>query len=198
MAQRFLGVVINETDRMTRLVNDLLYLTKLDSISKREPYFVQDLKEIVRNVADVMSPQFSSKEQDFSILLPENEVKVYAVQDKIQQVLINILANAHLYTPAKGRIILSLVALENGSEITVEDTGIGIPRDAMDRLFERFYRVDKARTRDRGGNGLGLSIARQIVDSHGGRINLESEYGVGTTVKVWLPKPEHFGAEMST
>jgi len=198
LAQRFLGVVINETDRMTRLVNDLLYLTKLDSISKREPYFVQDLKEIVRNVADVMSPQFSSKEQDFSILLPENEVKVYAVQDKIQQVLINILANAHLYTPAKGRIILSLVALENGSEITVEDTGIGIPRDAMDRLFERFYRVDKARTRDRGGNGLGLSIARQIVDSHGGRINLESEYGVGTTVKVWLPKPEHFGAEMST
>ena len=103
-----------------------------------------------------------------------------------------------MYTPAKGRIILSLVALENGSEITVEDTGIGIPRDAMDRLFERFYRVDKARTRERGGNGLGLSIARQIVDSHGGRINLESEYGVGTIVKVWLPKPEHFGAEISS
>lgn len=196
LAQRFLGVVINETDRMTRLVNDLLYLTRLDSISKREPYFIQDLKEIVRNVADVMSPQFASKEQDFSILLPESEVKIYAAQDKIQQVLINILANANLYTPAKGRITLTLTAREEGNEIVVEDTGIGIPKEAMARLFERFYRVDKARSRERGGNGLGLSIARQIVDSHGGRIHLDSEYGFGTTVRIWFPKPEHFGAEI--
>ncbi len=196
LAQRFLGVVINETDRMTRLVNDLLYLTRLDSISKREPYFVQDLKEIIHAVSEVMEPQFAVKEQNFSMVLPIGSPKVNAVQDKIQQVLINILANANLYTPARGSIYLTLTEVDDGSEITVQDTGIGIPKESMERIFERFYRVDKARSREKGGNGLGLSIARQIVDGHGGRIALESEYGVGTTVRIWLPKPENFGAEL--
>lgn len=196
LAQRFLGVVINETDRMTRLVNDLLHLTRLDSISKWEPYFVQDLKEIIHAVSEVMELQFAAKEQNFSMVLPVGSPKVNAVQDKIQQVLINILANANLYTPARGSIYLSLTEVDDGNEIMVQDTGIGIPKESMERIFERFYRVDKARSREKGGNGLGLSIARQIVDGHGGRISLESEYGVGTTVRIWLPKPENFGAEL--
>lgn len=189
VAMRFLSVIIDETDRMTRLVNDLLFLTRLDGTYEKDHYQVQSLNEIVSNVAEIMAPQFSQKEQYFYLDVTPSQLLVLAAQDKIQQVLINILANAHAYTPIQGSITLRLKATENGSQIEVEDTGIGIPKEAMARIFERFYRVDKARSRDKGGNGLGLAIARQIIDSHGGRIGISSEVGVGTKVTINLPEP---------
>lgn len=189
-AVRFLSVIIDETDRMTRLVNDLLFLTRLDSTARGESYYIHCLNDLVRTVGELMTPQFEQKAQNFKVILPQERLEIYADEDKIQQVLLNILANAYTYTPQGGSITFSLSALESGSRITVEDTGIGIPEESMDRIFERFYRVDKARSRDKGGNGLGLAIARQIVESHGGRISLSSEVGVGTKVIIDLPLVE--------
>ncbi|MGE5654797.1 MAG: ATP-binding protein [Bacillota bacterium] len=190
LTSRFLGVVRDETDRMTRLVADLLQLAQLDAISKRERFFIQSIKDMVRDVTSKLAVAFEQKGLGFSLALPESSPMIYAAQDKIQQVLINILSNAIKYTPEGGQVFMSLTELTDGVEVVVQDTGIGIPKEDLPRIFERFYRVDKARSRELGGTGLGLSIARQIVENHGGRIRIESEVGQGTAVRIWLPRPE--------
>ncbi len=190
MRMRFLSVVRDEADRMTRLVSDLLQLAQLDALSKRERFFIQPIKEMVKDVTTKLMVTFEQKGLSFALALPESSPMVYAAQDKIQQVLINILSNAIKYTPDGGRIFMSLAELDDGVEVVVQDTGMGIPKEDLPRIFERFYRVDKARSRELGGTGLGLSIARQIIESHGGRIRIESELGQGTTVRIWLPRPE--------
>ena len=120
----------------------------------------------------------------------------------VQQVLINILANAVKYTPDGGEIGITAKAEPNFVAITVKDNGMGIPKEDQPRIFERFYRVEKARTSDTGGTGLGLAIAKEIVDAHGGSISLESEPGKGTTVCVRLPYnaklPSESGMETTT
>lgn len=112
---------------------------------------------------------------------------VYCDSDRIEQVLTNILSNAIKYTPDGGEISIKAWSEDDTVLICVKDNGIGIPEKDIGRLFERFYRVDKARSREAGGSGLGLSIAKEIIERHGGRITIESKYGEGTTVTVYLP-----------
>ena len=108
-------------------------------------------------------------------------------RERIEQVVVNIVSNSIKYTPNGGQIVMTASNIENGVRISVQDNGIGIPKEDLPRLFERFYRVDKARSRERGGTGLGLAIAQEIVKLHGGTIEVESEFGKGTKMTVTLP-----------
>jgi signal transduction histidine kinase len=188
---RFLATMEDETDRLIRLVNDLLVLSKADSQAlklKRKPLDVRDLLE--RSVHK-LAPQLEEKGILVEVSASDGPQLVLADADRIEQVLVNLLDNAIKYSPEKGWITVAIddegLAPEMVS-IAVRDEGLGIPAGDLPRVFERFYRVDRARARDGGGSGLGLSIAKAIVEAHGGEITLRSEEGQGTTVRFTLPR----------
>ncbi|TMV47997.1 cell wall metabolism sensor histidine kinase WalK [Paenibacillus mesophilus] len=188
LAHRFVGVMRNETERMIRLVNDLLHLSRLDSrkaLISRVPTYVPDMLE---EVADRFSFQLDQKEISIEIAVDPGIQDVLLDRDQIDQVLDNLVSNAIKYTPEGGAIAIRAGKTEKEwLEIAVQDNGIGIPRKDLARIFDRFYRVDKARSRNMGGTGLGLSIAREIVKAHGGTISLDSELNQGTRVTFALP-----------
>jgi len=188
LADRFVGVIRSETERMIRLVTDLLHLSRFDSNRTQLRRQKTDLSEMLEEVVDRFSFQLRQKAITVTVKV-ENEMKfVWLDRDGIDQVLDNLVSNAIKYTLDGGAIDISAKGLEAGQlAIVVKDTGIGIPKKDLARIFERFYRVDKARSRNMGGTGLGLSIAREIVRAHGGSIGLESEVNVGTAVTVTLP-----------
>jgi two-component system, OmpR family, sensor histidine kinase VicK len=196
LASRFLRVTRGEADRMTRLINDLLQLSRMDAKNTRFNKQSISLKDVLEDVADRFSVQCKQKEISFRLNVPEHLPRIYADRDQIDQVLDNLLSNAVKYTPEGRSITVSAQRRSDGFvAVSVADTGIGIPKKDLDRIFERFYRVDKARSRSMGGTGLGLSIAREIVKAHGGEIHMDSEYGKGTTVTFSLPpcEPEVVG-----
>ncbi|MEH7382021.1 cell wall metabolism sensor histidine kinase WalK [Bacillus sp. JJ1533] len=186
IAPQFLNVTQTETERMIRLVNDLLKLSKLDS---KDYQFSKDLINFTKYFHRIIDRFEMAKEQHVSFVrnLPEKPIYLEMDQDKITQVLDNIISNALKYSPEGGTVTFK--AFEENEEIviSVSDQGVGIPDDNINRIFDRFYRVDKARTRKLGGTGLGLAIAKEMVVAHGGRIWAESEEGVGTTVFFTLP-----------
>lgn len=184
---RFLGVINSEADRMTRLVKDLLQLTKIEN--RQVQWNMKDLmlSELVADSVEKMCMEAKNKG-----LILENYVigDIPVIQgdyDRIEQVVLNILSNAIKYTPAGGKITMYTSKLYNDVYVKVADTGVGIPQADVDRIFERFYRVDKARSREMGGTGLGLSIAKEIVEAHGGTILVSSTLGKGTEITVKLP-----------
>ncbi|TVY10725.1 cell wall metabolism sensor histidine kinase WalK [Paenibacillus cremeus] len=200
LAGKFVSVARNETDRMIRLVTDLLQLSRLDSkqaiISKEST----DVAEMLDEVADRFSFQLEQRAITIDIEVVPGMKEIMLDRDRIDQVLDNLVSNAIKYTPEGGsiRIHAGLVARAHSGdqtgysespllEISVQDNGIGIPKKDLSRIFERFYRVDKARSRNMGGTGLGLSIAREIVKAHGGTVHLDSELGAGTRVTFTLP-----------
>ncbi|WP_422448385.1 two-component system histidine kinase PnpS [Thermoanaerobacterium sp. DL9XJH110] len=197
VARQFMGVVNNEADRMTRLVNDLLELSRLDNKEIRWDRRPVALNRVLLDVIAKMKVNATKKRQSLNVDIPETPCEVIADRDKIEQVFQNILSNAIKYTPEGGNISVKLELLERDVRIVFGDTGIGIPREDLPRIFERFYRVDKTRSRELGGTGLGLSIAREIVEAHGGRINIESELGKGTIVSVYLPSNSPAGRDLS-
>lgn len=188
LGQKFVSVARNETERMIRLVTDLLQLSRLDSkqaIISRE---TTDVGDMLEEVADRFSFQLNQQSIKIDIKVEPDVPEIKLDRDRIDQVLDNLVSNAIKYTPEGGHIRIGARRTEPALlEITVQDDGIGIPKKDLNRIFERFYRVDKARSRSMGGTGLGLSIAREIVKAHGGTIQLESEYGHGTKVTFTLP-----------
>ncbi|WP_058300576.1 cell wall metabolism sensor histidine kinase WalK [Gorillibacterium timonense] len=190
LAKRFLDVTRNETERMIRLVTDLLNLSRFDSKQAQIKKIPAAIPEMLEEVADRFSFQF--KQKSIRSRLDIGDVRMARIdRDKIDQVLDNLVSNAVKYTPDHGQIVLS--CRDRGgeyAEISVADDGIGIPKKDLDHIFERFYRVDKARSRNMGGTGLGLAIAREIVRAHGGSIDLESEYNKGTKVTFTVPYGE--------
>ncbi|ADQ05813.1 multi-sensor signal transduction histidine kinase [Caldicellulosiruptor hydrothermalis 108] len=184
--REFLGVIIKECDRMTRLISDLLYLSRLDSGENILKIEEVNVSELVRFVCEKMRIHAKKKNQKLLCSAEENVV-IEADRDRLEQVLINLINNAVVYVQEGGQIEVGLEKDEEHVKITVKDNGPGIPEDDLPRIFERFYRVDKARSRSLGGSGLGLSIADEIVKAHGGRILVESKEGVGTTFTVVLP-----------
>ncbi|SEN48426.1 cell wall metabolism sensor histidine kinase WalK [Paenibacillus sp. OV219] len=188
LGQRFVGVIRNETERMIRLVTDLLHLSRLDSNQaplRRQQTNVPDMLE---EVADRFSFQLRKKAIRATVRVEDSITLVWLDRDQIDQVLDNLVSNAIKYTLDGGHIEIAARKIEPASiAISVKDTGIGIPKRDLGRIFDRFYRVDKARSRNMGGTGLGLSIAREIVKAHGGHITLDSELNEGTTVTVILP-----------
>ena len=183
----FVNVIENEADRMTRLVKDLLTLSQLDSskvIERRKKF---DLSQLISYVVEKLS--ISAKNSGHRIKLDVNMSSpvCFGEPDAIEQVITNIISNAIKYTPAGGKIDITCYGDFSKAYICVRDNGIGIPENDLARIFERFYRVDKARSRQSGGTGLGLAIAREIILRHNGTIEIESPNQKGTIVKITLP-----------
>jgi|LSQX01.3.fsa_nt_gb two-component system phosphate regulon sensor histidine kinase PhoR len=184
--KRFLTIIYQETDRLNRLINDLLDLSHLESGEtelKRARIFLAPLVEEVRQT---LQTRLAEKKLSFSVEL--GPTAVWADEDRIREVLVNLLDNAVKYTPDGGSIKVSEVDHGDMQEFIICDTGIGIPRESIPRLFERFYRVDKARSREMGGTGLGLSIVKHIIDRHEGKVWVQSEPGKGSCFHFTLPK----------
>ena len=188
MHTKFLGTMANEADRMTRIVKDLLTLSRLDEGQYEvRPYEQIDLANFLTGVVERMF--FSAKEKHQTLLLhaPNQNSVVLSDRDKLEQVVINIISNAIKYTPEGGEIDVYFGTLYKDAYIKVRDNGIGIPKENLPRIFERFYRVDKARSRETGGTGLGLAIAKQIMNQLGGNISITSDVGEGTEVIISIP-----------
>ncbi|MBR5518561.1 MAG: PAS domain-containing sensor histidine kinase, partial [Clostridia bacterium] len=187
ICKSFLKIINDETDRMTRLVKDLLLLSRLDYSLKDMPKEDFDISEMLRSLVERLSMSTKEKEQTL-VYEPTNTLPIYnGSPDRIEQVLINVITNAVKYTPKGGHILVTSMYMYNSITIKVIDDGIGIPEENLQHIFERFYRVDKARSREMGGTGLGLAIAKEIIEAHDGTIEIKSKSGHGTEVIINLP-----------
>lgn len=184
---RFLEVIDSESDRMTRLVKDLLMLSKLDYDKSQLNMKEINLTKIVSDCVYKMEMQAKQKNQTISLNIMDDIPITIGDKDRIEQVIINVINNSIKYTQENGRIDVSMWKNDEYVYIKIEDNGIGVPKKDIKRIFERFYRVDKARSRMLGGTGLGLSIAKEIIEAHKGNITLDSIYGEGTWVTIALP-----------
>ncbi len=185
-ARNFLQVIYSESNRMDRLVKDLLLLSKHDSGIKLNLQVISPL-ELTQSITESMQMAADEKHQSITVVEREKAPEVLGDWDRLEQLLFNIVGNAIKYTPDYGSITVYVGRRDNHACISVVDTGIGIPEKDLGRIFERFYRVDKARSRQMGGTGLGLSIAKEIAESHGGSIEAKSEPNKGTEITILLP-----------
>lgn len=186
LRKEFMQDIDREIDRLNSVIGDLLTLVHIDSRKMtlhREPMLLSDaVKETVRRLL----PLANGRGQEIEVKISD-ACEIYADSLKIQQVIYNIIENGIKYTPDGGRISVHLFREGRDAVLQISDTGVGIPPEDVPHIFDRFYRVDKARSRDTGGTGLGLSIVQQIVRLHAGSIDVHSELGVGTTFTVELP-----------
>ncbi|MFC1652761.1 ATP-binding protein, partial [Planctomycetota bacterium] len=187
-AQRFMAIMSEHAQRLSHIVDDLLSLSEMDSGRQREDRGTCDLKGLVDDIVAGFDHAVIARGHCLDVQATGTCFVVHGDRAKFEQVFVNLLDNAIKYTPDQGRIEVHLTDQEDQVEIVVRDSGIGIEKKHLDRVFERFYRVDKARSRKLGGTGLGLGIAHHIVQSHGGQLTLDSEFGTGTTVTVVLPR----------
>ncbi|HEY8503658.1 MAG TPA: heavy metal sensor histidine kinase [Gemmataceae bacterium] len=194
--QQLLGSILEECGRMTRLTDQLLTLAREDAGAAAAEAVPVDLGQLAREVVETLRPLAAAKGLRVRAELGEG-VTVAGDAVRLRQVLLNLLDNAIKYTPEGGTVTARVGRQGQEAVVTVADTGEGIPPEHLPHVFERFYRVDKARSREMGGTGLGLSIAKSIVTAHGGRIGLRSSPGAGTTCTVALPlaPPAAAGAE---
>ncbi len=187
VAKNFLGVILNESDRMTHIVQDLLTLSRFDS-GRSELHLTRfSFAKAVRDTYQAVLMDAQKHAHTVRLEVPQGLPDILADQERVMQVMMNIVANAIKYTPDGGTIVLRAGAMEDRVWMEVDDNGIGIPKADRGRIFERFYRVDKARSRQSGGTGLGLSIAKEIVDLHHGAIYLVDKQKPGLTIRVELP-----------
>ncbi|GGH80394.1 two-component system sensor histidine kinase VicK [Pullulanibacillus pueri] len=186
LRDKFLGVTQNETERMIRLVNDLLQLSKLDADDSN---FNKETTNYIAFLSDIIDRFEMAKTQniEFVLKLPKGPIYTYLDRDKMTQVIDNIISNAIKYSPDGGRITFKVIQKGNHLVTGIKDEGVGIPKENLTKVFDRFFRVDKARSRKLGGTGLGLAIAKEIVAAHGGEIWADSEWNKGTAIFFTLP-----------
>jgi len=182
--QRFLNLIIQEADRLTRIADDLLTLTRVESLQPVKEVFA--LEPVIQQAMQEMEAEAQRHQVHVRAEL-QPDLKLFANRDQILQVVLNLLSNAIRYNKPQGSVVVRTYQEDGNAVIEVADTGIGIPSEALPRIFERFYRVDKTRSREQGGTGLGLAIVKHIVEAHGGQVEVESEYRVGSTFRVRLP-----------
>lgn len=186
-AGKFIKVMQNETERMIRLVTDLLQLSKMDSKDFSIQWQFVDFQKYLHETIDRFEMLAEEKKITFVRHIPPYPVLVEMDKDKITQVIDNIVSNALKYAPQNSEITIRLKEEEEGIRVFISDQGLGIPREHQSKIFDRFYRIDKARARKMGGTGLGLAIAKELVQAHGGEIGVDSIYGYGTTIFFTLP-----------
>jgi len=186
IAPTFLNVTQTETERMIRLVNDLLQLSRMDSSDYELNKDIVLFNSFFNRIIDRFEMSKSDKVQ-FARLFPETSFYVEIDTDKVTQVIDNIISNAIKYSPDGGNIRFGCTGQGDMLKVMISDDGMGIPKENVGRIFDRFYRVDRARARSMGGTGLGLAIAREMIEAHGGKIWAESEEGQGTTIFFTLP-----------
>ncbi|NLY46348.1 MAG: cell wall metabolism sensor histidine kinase WalK [Tissierella sp.] len=187
LSERFLGVIDSECDRMARLVRDLLQLSNLDYQKTKWKKADISLEDTIKDSIIKLDLSFKEKNQKINLNIEENLPKITVDKDGIEQVILNLLSNANKYTESNGEIDINCHLEDENAVITIKDNGIGISEVDQKRIFERFYRVEKGRSRELGGTGLGLSIAKEIVDAHNGNLNLSSRLNEGTKVSIELP-----------
>ena len=188
LAKEFLTIINSEADRMAFLVRDLLQLTRFDNKQVRLDMTEIEMNDFLSVTVRQNKIHAEAKTQTLSFEPYEHMVVVHGDRDRVGQVVNNIVTNAIKYSLEQATIRIFITEDEQYYKINVKDTGMGISREDLPRIFERFYRVDKARSRAMGGTGLGLAIAKEIMETHGGRLTAESEYGKGTTMTMWFPK----------
>ncbi|MFC1566690.1 ATP-binding protein [bacterium] len=184
--QKYVDIIKNNTVRMINIVNDLLSLTELESKKFRLEKEEISLNEMLTNILKILEPKIADKNIKMKLDIAQDVPQIFADKFKVEQMALNILDNAIKYTE-KGEINLEVRKIDNNVLMVFRDTGIGIPKHDIDRIFERFYVVDKSRSRTMGGTGLGLSIVKHIVLLHNGSIDVQSEPGKGTIFNVILP-----------
>jgi two-component system, OmpR family, manganese sensing sensor histidine kinase len=179
--------IVQTTKLMSSLINNLLFLARHEGRLNPQDVKKIDLVDLLRSLAD----RYEKRSQELNLIficqLPSQPIKLTADSELLRQAINNLLNNACKYTPAGGRVQLKLVERSHRVSLRVEDNGIGIPASDLPYVFDRFYRVDVARSRQTGGFGLGLAIARQIIEAHGGQIFVESTLAQGTTFDICLP-----------
>ena len=188
---KFLSVIASEARRMAKLVTDLLTLSKNDNNKNATQKEAFDLGELVKKCQDKLAIEIKKKNHEVKCFVTADVPLVYADRYDIERVVLNILTNSIKYTKDNGEIKIYVGFVYNDAYIKIYDNGIGIPEDDLDRIFERFYRVDKARSREMGGTGLGLSIAKDLLDRNGGSIDIKSEVGKGTEVVIKIPTKQN-------
>jgi two-component system, OmpR family, phosphate regulon sensor histidine kinase PhoR len=186
--KKFLGKIKKNADRMHDLLTDLLSLAKIESSGPDFPAESIKLNALIRRVLANFFDRISDHGMKIKLELSENEISVWADPSKLEQVMENLLSNATKYTPLNSTLKIGTQKNENEVSIWVEDNGTGIPEPDLGRIFERFYRVEKGRSRDKGGTGLGLSIVKRIVSLHKGSVRAENVKGGGLRISITLPE----------
>lgn len=182
----FLEIMLKESTRLDSMVQDILQLSKLEGGRARASAEWIEIRSVVEEVFQILQQKIELK--NMTCYIEEDEtISIYANRDHLKQILMNLIANAITYTPENGTVIVDLDQDDDEVKLQVIDNGIGMPEEDQLRIFERFYRVDKARSRNSGGTGLGLSIVKWVVDNMNGRLELFSEVNVGSTFVIWLP-----------
>lgn len=183
----FLNIIKNESDRLLQIVNDLLDLSKIESNKIMLNLETFNLQSFVKLLITTLETQIALHQVNVTLDIDDG-LMVTADKGRLSQILINLMNNAISYTPKAGNIIIGAKINNNFNQIYVQDNGIGIAKENLERIFERFYRIDKARTREKGGTGLGLAIVKHLVEAHNGKIYVESWEGKGTIFTILLPK----------
>lgn len=186
--ETFLSIINKESERMQSLIQDLLDFSKIEQQEFKLNIQDIDLYELVKEVLTMLNKKAKTKDIGLELEFNREELYIQGDHDRLKQVLINIISNAILYTPPRGLVRVSLFDHEKTVKINVKDTGVGIKQEEIPRIFERFYRVDRARSRDSGGTGLGLAIVKHLVEAHHGNITVRSTLGEGSEFIVELRK----------
>ena len=189
IAMDFLSIINTEADRMSFLVRDLLQLSRFDNKQVKFKFTKVYINELISENVRQNKIHAENKHQNLILeLYPDDDAYVVADRDRVNQVINNITTNAIKYSPENATVKIYVTEDKNYYKINVSDTGMGISKEDLPRIFERFYRVDKARSRAMGGTGLGLAIAKEIMEGHDGKLTAESEVGKGTTMTTWFLK----------
>ncbi|RFU70731.1 HAMP domain-containing protein [Peribacillus saganii] len=186
--ENFLGIILKESDRLQILIQELLDLSKIEQHEFALNIEKIDLKVLLKETCAILDGKAQQKEIELNLEAPGHPVYVEGDSFRLKQTFINLITNGLTYTPNNGRVDVNIADQRESVRIEIKDTGIGIEKEELPRIFERFYRVDRARSRNSGGTGLGLAIVKHIVEAHHGRIHVESEVGQGSTFIVELNK----------
>jgi two-component system, OmpR family, phosphate regulon sensor histidine kinase PhoR len=186
-AKRFVDIMLKQALRLNRLVEDLMTISKIELGEMKFLIEEVSLSDVIDGVTPLLEAKATAKNIRIENHIPEKISLVRADRDRLSQVFVNVLDNAVKFTPEGGSITIHSEEITGKMVVTISDTGMGIPKEEIQRLGERFYRVDKARSRDLGGTGLGLSIVKHLMLAHGGKMEIESQLGRGTKVSLWFP-----------
>lgn len=185
--KHFLNKAMEHTINLSNLLNDLIDISMIESGEMRLSFRYFDVNELLQQIVNQLKPLADEKNLELVFIPSRDNLKLFGDKNKLKQAMDNLITNAIKYTE-KGKVEVIVDEDKKAGRIIVRDTGIGIPEDDLDRIFERFYRVDKARSRDVGGTGLGLAIVKHIIEAHGSKITVSSKLGVGSEFSFTLKK----------
>lgn len=186
MLLSFLEIIHKESNRIQLLINDLLELSKIERFGFSIDFIPTSMQEVIKRSIELTYPRITEKQMDLQVEM-NSDVIVNGDANRLIQIMTNLISNAITYSPSETTITIRVYENDGDGVVEIEDQGIGIEKSEISRIFERFYRVDKARSRNSGGTGLGLAIVKHLVEAHQGKIQVESEVGKGTCMKVMIP-----------